>query len=46
MASGVLGQQQTIGQGEACRQVELVDTGSFQVRLFRHEDSRHEHEPS
>ena len=41
------GQSQRIGQGEACRHAESVDTGSIQVRqVRREEEGRHEREPS
>ena len=42
----MLGQPQGTGQSEARRHVESEDTGSFQVGPVRHEEGRHEREPS
>ena len=41
-----LGQSQRAGQSEARRHAESVDTGAIQVRQVRHEEGRHEREPS
>ena len=41
-----LGQSQRAGQSEARRHAESVDTGGIQVRQVRHEEGRHEREPS
>ena len=46
LSNDVLGQPQRTGQSEARRHSESVDTGGFQVRLVRHEEGRHEGEPS
>ena len=41
-----LGQSQRAGQSEARRHAESVDAGGIQVRQVRHEEGRHEREPS
>ena len=47
LSNDVLGQQQRIGQGEARRHAEFVETGGIiQGRQVRHEEGRHEREPS
>ena len=42
----MIGQPLRIRQSEARRHAESVDTGSIQVRQVRHEEGRHEREPS
>ena len=46
LSNNVLGQPQRSEQGKACRYAESVDTGGFQSRAIRHEEGRHEREPS
>ena len=46
LSDDVPGQSQRIGQGDARRHAESVDTGGIQVRQVRHEEGRHEREPS
>ena len=46
LSNDVLGQPQRTGQGEARRHAVYMDTGGIQVRKVRHEESRHECEPS
>ena len=41
-----LGQSQETGQSESRRHAESVDIGGIQVRQVRHEEGRHEREPS
>ena len=43
-ATMCFGQPQGIGQGEARRHAESVDTGGFQIWPVHHEESRHERE--
>ena len=45
-ASSTMCQPQRTGQSEARRHAGSVDTGGFHVRPVRHEEGRHEREPS
>ena len=45
LGDGVPGQPQRIGQGEARRHAESMDTGGIQVRQVRHGESRDERGP-
>ena len=46
LSNDVLRQSQWIGQGEARRHAESVETGGIQVRQVRSTEGRHEREPS
>ena len=46
LGNNVLGQPERLGEGKARRYVESVNSGGFQSRAIRREESRHECEPS